>query len=571
MNSDDEDRDSSNRDTSSMSDEDSDTDIATVLTQLIRSGRAHILSERNSVFEERNESFFDFLPNAQPPPVDSTPDLTVLEGTDLYLSTSLSSGIYKHGCKSHSTRVTSLLYQRQVGMKGTGHFSGGDRSYIGHNYLPNKFKQVANCNHKMFCGTYSKDGNIFLSASQDRVIRVFDTSKGGFDCIRKIPARDVGWSILDTAFSPDGRSIIYSSWSEAIHLCNIYDEVERHEVLPLSPELRRFCIFSLTFSQDGNEVLGGANDGCLYIYDCEKRQRTLRIDAHEEDVNTVAYADETSQILFSGADDGLCKVWDRRTLAENGEAKPVGILGGHVDGLTFVDSRGDGRHLITNSKDQSIKLWDMRKFSGNEVQQKTRMLMNAQSWDYSFQNVPWRLASPKNKIAGDTSLMTYRGHSVLRTLIRCRFSPAFSTGQRYIYSGCAAGKIFIYDVLTGKPAAILTGHSECVRDVSWHPYSMDIIDSAWDGRHFKWFHSSADSEDEMDLDTEEYITDSESNDSNPNWMQRQRRSYRDDDAADGGGDREVRRSPRLAARATPQTARRTSQRQRQAASRRPLS
>ncbi len=82
------------------------------------------------------------------------------------MSTSLSSGFYKHGCKSHSTCVPSLLYQRQVGMKGTGHFSGGDRSYIGHNYLPNKFKQVANCNHKMFCGTYSKDGNIFLSASQ---------------------------------------------------------------------------------------------------------------------------------------------------------------------------------------------------------------------------------------------------------------------------------------------------------------------------------------------------------------------------------------------------------------------
>lgn len=82
----------------------------------------------------------------------------------------------------------------------------------------------------------------------------------------------------------------------------------------------------------------------------------IQIDAHDEDVNTVAYADETSQILFSGADDGLCKVWDRRTLSEHGEAKPVGILCGHVDGLTFVDSRGDGRHLITNSKDQSIKL-----------------------------------------------------------------------------------------------------------------------------------------------------------------------------------------------------------------------
>ena len=45
------------------------------------------------------------------------------------------------------------------------------------------------------------------------------------------------------------------------------------------------------------------------------------------------------------------------------------------------------------------------------------------------------------KVDGDTSVMTYRGHSVLHTLIRCRFSPEFTTGQRYIYSGCATGAV----------------------------------------------------------------------------------------------------------------------------------
>lgn len=37
--------------------------------------------------------------------------------------------------------------------------------------------------------------------------------------------------------------------------------------------------------------------------------------------------------------------------------------------------------------------------------------------------------------------MTYRGHGVLHTLIRCRFSPTHSTGQRFIYSGCSTGKV----------------------------------------------------------------------------------------------------------------------------------
>lgn len=47
----------------------------------------------------------------------------------------------------------------------------------------------------------------------------------------------------------------------------------------------------------------------------------------------------------------------------------------------------------------------------------------------------------RSMLDGDTSIMTYRGHSVLQTLIRCHFSPAATTGQRYIYTGCATGRI----------------------------------------------------------------------------------------------------------------------------------
>lgn len=50
-------------------------------------------------------------------------------------------------------------------------------------------------------------------------------------------------------------------------------------------------------------------------------------------------------------------------------------------------------------------------------------------------------ALKRHKLTGDTSVMTYRGHGVLHTLIRCRFSPEFTTGQRFIYSGCSTGKI----------------------------------------------------------------------------------------------------------------------------------
>lgn len=64
----------------------------------------------------------------------------------------------------------------------------------------------------------------------------------------------------------------------------------------------------------------------------------FQIDAHEDDVNAVAFADSSSQLLFSGSDDALCKVWDRRTLRED-RPQPVGQLAGHRDGITFIHSK----------------------------------------------------------------------------------------------------------------------------------------------------------------------------------------------------------------------------------------
>ena len=54
---------------------------------------------------------------------------------------------------------------------------------------------------------------------------------------------------------------------------------------------------------------------------------------------------------------------DRRCLINNEQAS--GVLVGHLEGVTFIDSRGDGRYLISNGKDQTIKLWDIRKMSSN--------------------------------------------------------------------------------------------------------------------------------------------------------------------------------------------------------------
>lgn len=95
--------------------------------------------------------------------------------------------------------------------------------------------------------------------------------------------------------------------------------------------------------------------------------------------------------------------------------------------------------LASNSKDQSARLWDIRRAGERSA------WLKRNRWDYrsgSLANCN-RGAHP-----GDMSLTTFRSHAVLITLVRCGFSPAI-TGSRFLYSGSADGRIYIYDVFSG--------------------------------------------------------------------------------------------------------------------------
>ena len=95
-------------------------------------------------------------------------------------------------------------------------------------------------------------------------------------------------------------------------------------------------------------------------------------------------------------------------------------------------------------------------------------------------------------------MYTFAGHEVLNTLIRCQFSPIETTGQRYVYTGSANGRIHIFDLLTGEKAMVLprsgrasgadaNGYynrgdskgSPC-RDVSWHPHFPVLASTSFD-------------------------------------------------------------------------------------------
>lgn len=65
-----------------------------------------------------------------------------------------------------------------------------------------------------------------------------------------------------------------------------------------------------------------------------------------------------------------------------------------------MSRQGDARYLISNSKDQSIKLWDVRKFSPKEGLAASRLAVTQQNWDYRWQQVPQRGEEEGRELGG---------------------------------------------------------------------------------------------------------------------------------------------------------------------------
>ncbi|KAF6176580.1 hypothetical protein GIB67_034442 [Kingdonia uniflora] len=429
------------------------------------------------------------------------------------------------GRRESNVSVVKMLAGREYNFSRRGRFSAADRCHVLSRYLPiNGPWKVDKMNSRAYVSQFSADGSLFVAGFQGSHIRIYDV-ENEWKVQKDILAKSVRWTITDTSLSPDQRKLVYASMSPTVYIVNVGSSAtesvanvnEIHDGLDFSFDddgEYSFGIFSVKFSNDGRELVAGSSDNSIYVYDLETNKVSLRIAAHTSDVNTVCFADDTGHLIYSGGDDNLCKVisvlwlmnlviqrlnnetlspssnlsnhhcfvvevWDRRCFVARG--KPAGVLAGHLEGITFLDSRGDGRYLISNGKDQTLKLWDIRRMSSNAT---CSAKFRNYDWDYRWMAYPVEAVHLKHP--GDQSLASYSGHAVLRTLIRCYFSPAYSTGQKYIYTGSNDSGVYIYDLVSGAPVARLDHHESTVRDCSWHPFYPMLVSSSWDGVIARW-------------------------------------------------------------------------------------
>ncbi|KAE8150497.1 WD40-repeat-containing domain protein [Aspergillus avenaceus] len=438
---------------------------------------------------------------------DPLPTVPSDEGRKLMASGDFGSNShYLDELKKRRKSLAMRTMWRELGVDVSGN-SRRDVQSISQGLIPGSVAdRIIHFDSRCYSGQFSDDGNFFFSCSQDFKVRMYDTSNPyDWKYYKTVDYPFGQWTITDASLSPDNKFLAYTSIRNLVCLAPT-DPQDSSEptVLDLSSASGRpFGIWSLRFSGDGSEIVAGTSDNSVILYDVETRQSVLRMHKHVDDVNAVCFGDKSSpHILYSGSDDSTLRVWDRRSM---GDGREAGVFIGHTEGLTYIDSKGDGRYVLSNGKDQNMKLWDLRKMMTTARFDNIDTRRYTSGFDYRFEPYPenYYEAHPH-----DCSVVTFRGHKVLKTLIRCHFSPPESTDSRYVYTGSADGKVYVYNLDATLAGTMDVGQvtadtrpqdrgpwqyhhayefsgdlawQTCVRDASWHPNAPVVAATSWNG------------------------------------------------------------------------------------------
>ena len=205
------------------------------------------------------------------------------------------------------------------------------------------------------CIAFSPDGKTFATGGFDNTLRLWDTTTGK----TKIIKEHKGW-VESLAFRPDGKTIASGSGDATIRLSDVHTGAEKRAIhlsntqpVEENQAIRGpgKSIVDIAFSPDGKTIAAAAYDPNIYLWDVDTGERQPFPYTHTRSIITLAFSPD-GKLLVTADRDGIMKIYD-----VNGKKllRLFDIGNSPVENLEFIM---DGKILVSVC-DGVITLWDM--------------------------------------------------------------------------------------------------------------------------------------------------------------------------------------------------------------------
>ncbi len=278
---------------------------------------------------------------------------------------------------------------------------------------------VARQESEIYCAVFSPDGQTILASSWDQTARLWDRSG---QLLQTLTGHEsYVWRV---AFSPDGQTILTGSLDQTARLW------DRSGQLLQTLTGHKEAVWSVAFSPDGQTILTGSGDKTARLWD-RSGQLLQTLTGHKEAVWSVAFSPD-GQTILTGSGDKTARRWDR-------SGQLLQTLTGHEDIVSSVAFSPDGQTILTGSLDKTARLWDR---SGRFI----------------------------------------RAISIDEPVFKGVFSP----DGKYIATA-SAGKTFLWN-LSGDRLACLKGHDsqKSINSIDFSPDGMSLLTASLDGTIRLW-------------------------------------------------------------------------------------
>jgi WD40 repeat protein len=338
---------------------------------------------------------------------------------------------------------------------------------------------------------FTPDGREVVSASYDKLIRVWDLTAG--KTVRtfrgEAAAADAG-KIYTMALSPDGKWLAVAGWMDEqnayVPCCGdirLYDFASGELKTLLKSHVS--IVNSLAFSPDSKKLISGSGSGDLsaIIWDVERGTLLHRLKGHTAQVYVTAFTADGTRAVTGSYDHDL-RLWNVS------DGQQVAVMHGHKDQL-FALAAAPGGMIASGDKAGEIRLWDGK--TGAFIKTLTQQETSIGSLSFSPDGT--KLLTGITKFAADSHpygahvydvasgkrLLTYRGHDNI--VLASAVSP---DGRWALTGGGENQEIHLWDLRTGerrrgpdgKPLS-LSGTGRRIWAAAFSP----------DGRQIGWGHN----------------------------------------------------------------------------------
>ena len=324
----------------------------------------------------------------------------------------------------------------------------------------------------------TKDGRYLVSASDDKTIRVWDTSTGE---VVKVLHGQIGegyeGKIYAAALSPDNRLLAVGGFMA--HGFGIDDNkvgnvrlinFQTNEVIALLKG-HSDVINGLAFSPDGNRLISGSADKTARIWDVWTQNTIHVLKGHTDFIFAVAFSPDGSMAI-TGSDDDTLKLWNTKS------GFLITTLKGHTDDVRSATFTPNGKYLLSGSYDKTVRLWNGKtgkfiKILANFDKRVAGLTISSDSSKVIIGNAaeygPFKCYVVSIPSGKNITSFTKHTNVVLTTEI----SP---DGRAAATGGGNDQEIYLWDINTGKVKQKMVGKGKVIWSVGF----------AKDGRSIGW-------------------------------------------------------------------------------------